>query len=66
MEPKTLQERVEELERAVFFKKKKSFNTKLGEFLGTLIVLIITFVLITAIIGFAALIWNVFQAWLIG
>lgn len=66
MEPKTLQERVEELERAVFFKKKKSFNTKLVEFLGTLIVLIITFVLIIAIIGFAALIWNVFQAWLIG
>ncbi|WP_373809008.1 hypothetical protein [Streptococcus ferus] len=66
MEPKTLQERVDDLEKAVYFKKEKRLATKLGEFIGILIILIITLVLITAIIGFAILVWNVFQAWLIG
>lgn len=66
MEPKTLQERVDDLEKAVYFKKEKGIATKMGEFIGILIILIITLVLITAIIGFAVLVCNVFQAWLIG
>lgn len=66
MENKSLQERVEDLEKAVYLEKKKSLVAIAGRTLGWLIVTLFALILIVSIIGFASLVWNVFQGLLAG
>ena len=66
MENKSLQERVDDLEKAVYLKNKKSLVSIAGRTLGWLIVTLFALVLIISIIGFASLVWNVFQGLLAG
>lgn len=66
MENKSLQERVEDLEKVVYFKNKKSLAAIAGRTLGWLIVGLVALILIVSIIGFASLVWNVFQGLLAG